>query len=239
MGGRSQSHRAARVPRQRACSKPKRSLAASGLPATSLRLGGIYGPGRTRLIESVRSGRAAIRPGAPRFGNRIHRDDAAGALAHLIDAGARGSRARSALSRRRRRAERRGGGAALDRRRQLGVAEPPLRDDAEVGRAQRRSLRVEQALLERAAARERLRASATRASARATPRDRGYFTVIVIVSETSGGSNVHVILVREHEMELVLAGRQREARLGLAAAEVEVLVVLRDRRVERAAWARR
>jgi nucleoside-diphosphate-sugar epimerase len=58
-------------------------LATSGFPAASLRLGGIYGPGRTRLVESVRSGRATIRPGPPRFGNRIHRDDAAGALAHL------------------------------------------------------------------------------------------------------------------------------------------------------------
>jgi nucleoside-diphosphate-sugar epimerase len=58
-------------------------LAASGFSAVSLRLGGIYGPGRTRLVESVRSGRAALRAGAPRFGNRIHRDDAAGALAHL------------------------------------------------------------------------------------------------------------------------------------------------------------
>jgi nucleoside-diphosphate-sugar epimerase len=59
-------------------------LAASGLPACALRLGGIYGPGRTRLVESVRSGRAAIRPGPPHFGNRIHRDDAAGSLAHLL-----------------------------------------------------------------------------------------------------------------------------------------------------------
>ena len=58
-------------------------LAASGFPAVSLRLGGIYGPGRTRLVESVRSGRATLRPGPPRFGNRIHRDDAAGSLAHL------------------------------------------------------------------------------------------------------------------------------------------------------------
>ena len=58
-------------------------LAASGFPAVSLRLGGIYGPGRTRLVESVRSGRATLRAGPPRFGNRIHRDDAAGALAHL------------------------------------------------------------------------------------------------------------------------------------------------------------
>ncbi len=59
-------------------------VAASGFPAASLRLGGIYGPGRTRLIESVRSGRAVIRAGGPRYGNRIHRDDAAGALAHLV-----------------------------------------------------------------------------------------------------------------------------------------------------------
>jgi len=58
-------------------------LATSGFLAASLRLGGIYGPGRTRLVEGVRSGRAAIGPGPPRFGNRIHRDDAAGALAHL------------------------------------------------------------------------------------------------------------------------------------------------------------
>lgn len=58
-------------------------LARSGLPATALRLGGIYGPGRTRMVESVRAGRAVRRAG-PHFGNRIHRDDAAGALAHLV-----------------------------------------------------------------------------------------------------------------------------------------------------------
>jgi nucleoside-diphosphate-sugar epimerase len=50
----------------------------------ALRLGGIYGPGRTRLIDGVRAGRATIRPGPPRWTNRIHRDDAAGALRHLI-----------------------------------------------------------------------------------------------------------------------------------------------------------
>jgi len=50
--------------------------------ATALRLGGIYGPGRTRLIEQVRSGQAR-RTGASRYTNRIHRDDAAAALAHL------------------------------------------------------------------------------------------------------------------------------------------------------------
>jgi nucleoside-diphosphate-sugar epimerase len=61
-------------------------VAACGWPAASLRLGGIYGPGRTRFIDNVRAGRAVIRPGPPRYGNRIHRDDAAGALAHLVAA---------------------------------------------------------------------------------------------------------------------------------------------------------
>ena len=47
-----------------------------------LRLGGIYGPGRTRLIDQVRGGSAVI-PAASRFTNRIHRDDAAAAIVHL------------------------------------------------------------------------------------------------------------------------------------------------------------
>ncbi|MGO4236433.1 SDR family oxidoreductase [Pseudarthrobacter sp. YAF2] len=49
---------------------------------TSLRLGGIYGPGRTRLIDQVRSGSAVI-PEDVRYTNRIHRDDAAAAIVHL------------------------------------------------------------------------------------------------------------------------------------------------------------
>ena len=65
-------------------------LAASGLPAVALRLGGLYGPGRTRLVENVRDGRASIRPGPPRWTNRIHRDDAAGALRHLLERALRG-----------------------------------------------------------------------------------------------------------------------------------------------------
>ncbi|MFE4078882.1 SDR family oxidoreductase [Paenarthrobacter sp. YIM B13468] len=48
----------------------------------SLRLGGIYGPGRTRLIDQVRSGQAVI-PARPRHTNRVHRDDAAAIIAHL------------------------------------------------------------------------------------------------------------------------------------------------------------
>lgn len=52
-------------------------------PAVVLRLGGIYGPGRERLIREVAEGRAT-RPAEPLFTNRIHRDDAAGAIAHLL-----------------------------------------------------------------------------------------------------------------------------------------------------------
>jgi nucleoside-diphosphate-sugar epimerase len=50
--------------------------------AVALRLGGIYGPGRTRLIDQVRN-RSAIVPEDPRYTNRIHRDDAAAAIVHL------------------------------------------------------------------------------------------------------------------------------------------------------------
>jgi nucleoside-diphosphate-sugar epimerase len=54
----------------------------TGTTATSLRLGGIYGPGRTRLIDQVRGGSAVI-PEDVRYTNRIHRDDAAAAIVHL------------------------------------------------------------------------------------------------------------------------------------------------------------
>lgn len=57
-----------------------RARAAGG---TVLRLAGIYGPGRTRLIDEVRAGTATYPPGDVHT-NRIHRDDCAGALAHLL-----------------------------------------------------------------------------------------------------------------------------------------------------------
>ena len=53
--------------------------------ATVLRLGGIYGPGRTRLLEMVREGRARCPANGPIWSNRIHRDDAARALYHLLE----------------------------------------------------------------------------------------------------------------------------------------------------------
>lgn len=54
-----------------------------GAPGVVLRLGGIYGPGRTRTVDRVLSGDA--RCVAPElYTNRIHREDAAGAVRHLF-----------------------------------------------------------------------------------------------------------------------------------------------------------
>ncbi|MGJ9403822.1 SDR family oxidoreductase [Arthrobacter sp. KK5.5] len=47
-----------------------------------LRLSGIYGPGRTRLIDTLRAGTAVV-PSGSHPTNRIHRDDAAAAIVHL------------------------------------------------------------------------------------------------------------------------------------------------------------
>ena len=55
-----------------------------GAPGVVLRLGGIYGPGRTRTVRRVLDGEAEC-PAPDRYGNRIHRDDAAAAARHLLD----------------------------------------------------------------------------------------------------------------------------------------------------------
>lgn len=55
----------------------------SPFAATVLRLAGIYGPGRATLVEKVRSGDAVCAP-VPSWTNRIHLDDIAGALRHLM-----------------------------------------------------------------------------------------------------------------------------------------------------------
>ena len=60
------------------------SARSAGCPAVAVRFGGIYGPGRTRLVERVRAGRAVWNASVPQWTNRIHRDDAAGALRHLM-----------------------------------------------------------------------------------------------------------------------------------------------------------
>jgi nucleoside-diphosphate-sugar epimerase len=61
----------------------------SGLPASVLRLSGIYGPGREFLLNQVRQG-YQVSSTAPLYGNRIHADDAAGLLAFLLQADRRG-----------------------------------------------------------------------------------------------------------------------------------------------------
>ncbi|MEZ6195893.1 MAG: NAD(P)H-binding protein [Planctomycetota bacterium] len=58
------------------------ALAASVFPGIALRLGGLYGPGRERLIDAVRAGRPLGDDAA--WTNRIHRDDAAAAVLHLL-----------------------------------------------------------------------------------------------------------------------------------------------------------
>lgn len=61
----------------------------SGLPASVVRLSGLYGPGRRWLLDQVRQGyRVPAEP--PQYGNRIHADDAAGLIAFLLQADAAG-----------------------------------------------------------------------------------------------------------------------------------------------------
>ncbi len=58
-------------------------LANSGYPYCCVRFSGIYGPGRRRLIDQVIEGKGS--PEEPKtYSNRIHADDCAGVLAHLI-----------------------------------------------------------------------------------------------------------------------------------------------------------
>lgn len=61
----------------------------SVMAASVVRLTGIYGPGREWLLNQVRQGcRVPSEP--PLYGNRIHVEDAAGLLAFLLQADARG-----------------------------------------------------------------------------------------------------------------------------------------------------
>lgn len=52
-------------------------------PGVVVRFGGIYGPGRSRLIRRAHAGEPVQRR-PPLWTNRIHRDDCAGVLAHLL-----------------------------------------------------------------------------------------------------------------------------------------------------------
>lgn len=60
--------------------RAERLAASARWPTTVARLSGIYGPGRTRLLDKVREGRSSRNA----WTNRIHRDDAASAIVHLL-----------------------------------------------------------------------------------------------------------------------------------------------------------
>lgn len=59
-------------------------LAAQAVPSTVLRLAGLYGPGRLQLIERLRAGSLRVPRAVPHWANRIHVDDAAAAIVHLL-----------------------------------------------------------------------------------------------------------------------------------------------------------
>ncbi len=59
----------------------EQTLASARLPLVVLRLAGIYGPGRTRLMDSVATGKTEA---TQAYTNRIHADDAAGFMAWVL-----------------------------------------------------------------------------------------------------------------------------------------------------------
>jgi len=59
-------------------------LAAWPIRAIALRLAGLYGPGRLQLLDRLRAGTAQAPRDPPHWANRIHVDDAAAAIVHLL-----------------------------------------------------------------------------------------------------------------------------------------------------------
>lgn len=56
-----------------------------GLLTIALRLSGIYGPGRTYLLDKLKLGQAGAPSSPIHWANRIHVEDAANAIVHLMD----------------------------------------------------------------------------------------------------------------------------------------------------------
>ncbi len=63
----------------------ERLALAAAAESLVVRFSGIYGPGREYLVDSVRSGRASCRPEPPQWTNRIHAEDCAAVLEHLLE----------------------------------------------------------------------------------------------------------------------------------------------------------
>jgi nucleoside-diphosphate-sugar epimerase len=63
----------------------ERQIAALPCPSVIVRFSGIYGPGRTRMLDQIIAGKG--RPAQPQqWSNRIYSEDCAGVLAHLVRA---------------------------------------------------------------------------------------------------------------------------------------------------------
>jgi len=59
-------------------------LAGKALQTVALRLAGLYGPRHLQLIDRLRAGQVRAPKTPPHWANRIHVDDAAAAIAHLL-----------------------------------------------------------------------------------------------------------------------------------------------------------
>jgi nucleoside-diphosphate-sugar epimerase len=60
-------------------------LAAQTITSIVLRLAGLYGPGRLQLLERLRAGQVQVPRARPHWANRVHIDDAAAAIVHLLE----------------------------------------------------------------------------------------------------------------------------------------------------------
>lgn len=62
----------------------EKMLAGAACTTIVLRLAGLYGEGRTQLFERLRAGQVRAPRSPPHWANRIHVDDAAAAIAHVL-----------------------------------------------------------------------------------------------------------------------------------------------------------
>jgi nucleoside-diphosphate-sugar epimerase len=62
----------------------ERWLAQQAVESVVLRLAGLYGPGRLQLVERLRAGAVRVPRAAAHYANRMHVEDAAAAIAHLL-----------------------------------------------------------------------------------------------------------------------------------------------------------
>jgi nucleoside-diphosphate-sugar epimerase len=60
-------------------------LATLPMASIVLRLAGLYGPGRLQLLDRLRAGEVRVPRALPHWANRIHIDDAAAAIQHLLE----------------------------------------------------------------------------------------------------------------------------------------------------------